>query len=153
MWLKCSLHHILSLIAYTFRENRDFVFIIIAKFMMSANSRIRFGLQIVCVCLYITPSHYHYCANVMEDTELITCLSDILCQCVSNIKHILSDNHYTVFWGLCVISLPISLVMIERISILCLIIIIKLDVWTIIHCLELGHETMVCAVCLSIFLS
>ena len=54
--------------------------------------------------------------------------------------------------GLCVFSLPTPLVMIERIYILCLIIIIKSDVWTIIHCLGLGHETMVCAVCLSIFL-
>ena len=34
--------------------------------------------------------------------------------------------------------------------ILCLIIISKSEVWTITHCLELGHETMVCAVCLSI---
>ena len=36
--------------------------------------------------------------------------------------------------------------------ILCLIIIIKSEVWTITHCLGLGHETMVCTVCLSIFL-
>ena len=36
--------------------------------------------------------------------------------------------------------------------ILCLIIITKFEVWTITHCLGLGHETMVCAVCLSIFL-
>ena len=35
---------------------------------------------------------------------------------------------------------------------LCLIIIIKSEVWTIIHCLGLGHETMLCAVSLSIFL-
>ena len=35
---------------------------------------------------------------------------------------------------------------------LCLIIIIKSGVWTSIHCLGLGHETMVSAVCLSIFL-
>ena len=40
----------------------------------------------------------------------------------------------------------------ENIYILCLIIIIKSEVWTITHCLGLGHETMVCAVCLSIFL-
>ena len=26
------------------------------------------------------------------------------------------------------------------------------DIWTITHCLGLGHETMVCTVCLSIFL-
>ena len=53
--------------------------------------------------------------------------------------------------GLCAFSLPISLVMIERIYNLCLIIIIKSEVWTTTHCLGLGHETMVCAVCLSIF--
>ena len=44
------------------------------------------------------------------------------------------------------------LVMIERIYILCLIIIIKPEVWTITHCLGLGHETMVCAVCIFVFL-
>ena len=44
VWLRCLLHHILIVIAYTFRENRDFVFIIIVRFMMRANSRIRFGL-------------------------------------------------------------------------------------------------------------
>ena len=49
-------------------------------------------------------------------------------------------------------SLPIPLVMIEIIYILCLIIIIKSEVWTITHCLGLGHEAMVSAVCLSIFL-
>ena len=37
--------------------------------------------------------------------------------------------------GLCVFSLHISLVMIERIYMLCLIIIIKSEVWTITHCL------------------
>ena len=35
--LKCLLHHILSLIAYTFRDNRDFVFIIIVQFVMNSN--------------------------------------------------------------------------------------------------------------------
>ena len=56
--------------------------------------------------------------------------------------------------GLCVFSLHISLVMIViiYIYILCLIIIIRLEVWTITHCLGLGHETMVCAVCLSVIL-
>ena len=79
VFLRWLLHHILSLIAYTFRENRVFVFIIIVQFMMRANSWIRFGLQIVFVCLYITPSHYH-CANLSEDIEPIKCLSDIFCR-------------------------------------------------------------------------
>ena len=48
--------------------------------------------------------------------------------------------------GLYVFSLPISLVMIERIYILCLIIIIKSEVWTITHCLGLGHGTILSAV-------
>ena len=57
-----------------------------------------------------------------------------------------------LYVGLYVFSLPISHVMIERIYILCLIITIKSEVWTITHCLGLGLETMVSAVCLSIFL-
>ena len=59
---------------------REFVVIIIARIMMSANSRIRFGLQIVFVCLYITPSLYHHCANLSDDIEIIKCLSDIFCR-------------------------------------------------------------------------
>ena len=55
--------------------------------------------------------------------------------------------------GLYIFTLPISLVMIGRIYILCLIIIVKSEVWIITHCLGLGHETMVFAVCLSIFLA
>ena len=53
--------------------------------------------------------------------------------------------------GLYVFRLPIPLVMIERIYILCLIIIINSEIWIITHCLRLGHETMVFAVRLSIF--
>ena len=63
MCLRCSLHHILSLIVHTFRENREFVYISIVQFMVSANNRKRLGLQIVFICLYITPSHYYHCAN------------------------------------------------------------------------------------------
>ena len=33
------------------------------QFMMSVIIRIRYVLQIVFVCLYITASHYHHCAN------------------------------------------------------------------------------------------
>ena len=148
--LRYLLHHNLSLIVYTFRENREFVFISIVQFMASANSRIRFGLQIVFVCLYITPSHYHHSANFIWRLwtyempvryNLSSVWVSIFFQ-LSNIEYV----------GMCVFSLPISFVMIERIYILCLIIIIKSEVWTITHCLGLGHETMVCAVCISIFL-
>ena len=56
------------------------------------------------------------------------------------------------YMGLCVFSLPISLMMIVKIPVPNLIIIIKSEVWPICHCLWLGHETMVCALCFSIFL-
>ena len=150
--LGCLLHYTLSRIVYTFRENREFVFISIVQLMMNANSRIRFGFQIVFVCLYITPSHYHHCANfiwrhwtykmpVRYNLSSVWVRLSIFCQ-LSIIQYV----------GLCVFSLPIPFVMIERIYILCLTIIIKSEVWTITHCLGLGHETMVYAVCLSIFL-
>ena len=48
--------------------------------MMSANGRMRLGLKIVFVYLYITPSHYHHCANLSEDIEFIKRLSDIVCR-------------------------------------------------------------------------
>ena len=40
----------------------------------------RFVLQIVFVCLYITPSQYHHCANLSEHMVLIKCLSGIFCR-------------------------------------------------------------------------
>ena len=70
------------------------------QFMMSANIRIRFCLQIVLVCLYSTPSHYHHCANLSKGIELIKCLSDIFCR-VCKIKHILSVIHYTICGAVC----------------------------------------------------
>ena len=75
----------------------------------------------------------------------------IICRVLVRLS-IFSQLSIVQYVGLCVFSLPISFVMIDRIYILCLIIIIKSEGWTITHCLGLGHETMVCAVCLSIFL-
>ena len=63
-----------------------------------------------------------------------------------------SHTSRLTIYGLCVFSLPIYLMMNVRIRVLYLIIISKSEVWAIRHCLRLGHETMVCTVCLSIFL-
>ena len=153
--LRCLLHHILLLIGYTFRENREFVFIIFVQFMMSANSRIRFGLSIVFIYLCATPSHYHQCENLSDNIELIKCLSNIFCRvCEYDKAHSLSYPLYNTWgWGYVFFSLPISILMIKRIYILRVFIIINSEVWTITYCLVLGHETMVCTVCLSVFLS
>ena len=69
-----------------------------AVYQMSADSRIRFGLQIVFVCLYITPSHYHHCANLSEDIELMKCLSDIFCRlCEKDWAYFLSYLLYIIW--------------------------------------------------------
>ena len=56
-----------------------------------------------------------------------------------------SPLSFMQYMGLCLLSSPIPLIIV-RIHILYLIIIIKSDLWSIFHCLGLGHETMVCAV-------
>ena len=70
-------------------------------------------------------------------------------ECVSKLKSIPS---FVLYMGLCVFSLPIYLMIIMRIRVLYLIVIIKWEVCPICRCLRLGHETMVCPLCLSIFL-
>ena len=63
-----------------------------------------------------------------------------------------SQLSYIQCMGMCIFSLPISLMMIVRISVLYIIIIIKLEAWPICHYSWLGHETIVCTVCLSTFM-
>ena len=111
------LHHILSLIVYTFRDNREFVFISIAQFMMSTNSRIRFGLQIVFVCMYIAPSHYHHCANFIWRHWTYKMPVKYNLSSVWIRLRIFSQLSIIQYVGLCGFSLPISSVMIERIHI------------------------------------
>ena len=95
---------------------------------MSAYSRIRFGFLIVFLCLYITPFHYHHCANS---------------------SYFLGYSLHNI-WG-CLFSVdPFPLRWLSEYTRCLIITIIKSEVWTTIHCLGLGHGTMVCAVCLSI---
>ena len=147
--LRCLLHHILQLIAY--------------------------------YCIYIpgNPGNcFHYLCAVHYESETYWLADRIplfvhytisfssLCKFIWRywthkmpVRYILSSVwvrfsscsviQYTICWA--VFSLPISFVMIERIYILCLIIILKSEIWTITHLLALDHEAMVCHVCLSIF--
>ena len=121
----------LSLIAYTFRENREFVFIIIVQFMMSANIRIRFGLQIVHLCfVQYTISLSSLCKLIWRHWTYKMPVRYILSSVWVRLS-IFSPLSIIQYVGLYVFSLPISLVMIEIIYKLCLIIIIKSEVWTI----------------------
>ena len=134
--LRCLLHYILSLIAYTFRKNRDFAFITIVQFMMSSN--------IIRLFVHNTISLSSLCKLIWRHWMPVCQIYFV--ECVSEIKHILSVFHYTIYGAVCFqfANLPCD----DWDDILCLIIIIKSEVWTITHCLGLGHETMVCAVCL-----
>ena len=104
----------------------------------------------------ISLSSLCHCTKLSEDIEFIKCLSEIFCRCVSKIKHILSVIHYTIHYTICgAVCFQFTHSPCddwENIYILCLTIIIKSEVWTIAHCLGLDHDTMVWAVCLSIFL-
>ena len=77
--LRCLLHHGLLLIAYTFQDNREF------GNLFSLLLCSLWWVQIIGYVLsrrsysFICTLHRH-CANLSEDIELITCLSDIFCR-------------------------------------------------------------------------
>ena len=113
---------------------------------MSAKIRTRFGLQIVLrLFVQYTISLSSLCKLTWRNWTYKMHVRYILSS-VSVRLSIFSPLSIIQYMGLYVFSLPISLVVIERIYILFLIIIIKSEVWTITHCLGLGHETMVSAV-------
>ena len=87
----------------------------------------------------------HHLIIIIVQTYLISQISlryIYVVEYVSKIKHIFFPVSIIQYVGLYIFSLLISRVMIERIYILCLIIIIKSEVWIITHCLGLGHETL-----------
>ena len=111
--------------------------------------QILFGLQIVFICLYITPSHYHHCANFIwrhwtYKMPVRYNLSNVWVR-----LSIFSIIHYIICGAVCFQFTHFFH-----------------DDWENIHILFyhhhqigsmnyyplFGHETMVCAVCLSIFL-
>ena len=105
------LHHILSLTAYAFWENRDFVFIIIVQFMMSASSQIRFGFvftlhYLIIIIVQFFWIHWTYKMPVMYILSSVWLRLNIFSQ-LSIIQNV----------GLYFLSLPISLEMTENIYI------------------------------------
>ena len=123
----------------------------LCSLMMCAYNRVHYGPMVVFLCLNIKLHHYHHYADISEGIELLKCLS------VNSVSRVclrfsqFSQLSFMQYMGLCLLSLHISL-MIVRIRMLYLIFIIKSEVCSIRHCLGLDNETMVCAVCLFIFL-
>ena len=141
----CHLLHIRS------GKNREFVFIIIVQLIMSANILTFWLADRTRLFVQYTISLSPLCKLISRHWTYKMPVRYILSSVWVRLS-IFSPLSIIQYVGLYVFSLPISVVMIARIYILCLIIIIKSEVWTIAHCLGLGHETMVSVVCLSIFL-
>ena len=123
---------------------------LLCSLMMCANNRIQYCRW--SYCLHTTLTHYH---NYADLSDGILVLNACQVHSVANVCLGLSQKcllSFVQYNGLCVISLPISLMMIVKIRVLYLIIIIESEVRHICPCLGLGNETMVCAVCLLIFL-
>ena len=79
----------------------DLFSLVLCSLWSSANGRIRFGLQIVFICLYITPSHYHHCANFIWRHWTYKMPVRYNLSCVSKIKHIFSVIQSTICGAVC----------------------------------------------------
>ena len=144
--------YIIYIYIYISRESWGFRLWLLCSLMICTNNRVHCGLMVVYGHLHITLLHYRRYADLPECIELLKWSSNSFClECVSEIRSILSII-FMQYMGLCVFSLPMSLMVIVRIPVFDLIIIIKSEVWSICHCLGSVHETIVCALCLSIFL-
>ena len=65
--------------------------------MMSANSPIRFGLQIVFVCCTLQHPIIVIVQTYLKTLKLCNACQIYFVECVSKIKHILSAIHYTIY--------------------------------------------------------
>ena len=134
VYLRWLYQHMLS-VSYISRESWCCVSLSLCSLVICANNRVCYGPIIVSVSLHIALPHYLHYADVSESIEVLKCLVHSV-ECVSKIKSILSTN---------------SLRMLVRTRMIYVSIIIKSEVWTICYCIGLGHEEMVCAVCISMF--
>ena len=125
--------------------NSAYAAFLLDNLMMCANEWIHYGPMAIFVCLHLTLPHYNRYANVSEGIEILKCLS---VESVSKIKSILLIIFHVIYGAVCI---QLSLMIIMRICVL-LIIITKSDLWPTCQCLCLDNGTMVCVVCLSIFL-
>ena len=91
---------------YIFRDSWIFCLSLLCSRMMCANNRVHYDPMVVFVCLLITLHHYHhYVRNILPRS---VCL---------RLSHF-SQLSFMQYMGLCVFSLPMSLVMIVSTSIL-----------------------------------
>ena len=123
----------MSRIAYTFWENWDFVLIIIVQFMMSANSRVPYGLQRYSFLCTLHHLIITIVQTYLQTLNLWNVYQIYFAECVSRIEHILLVIHYSMYGAVCFPFTQFPRDGWENI-LLCIIIIIKSEVRTIIHC-------------------
>ena len=132
-------------VGYTYiSRDRSFLFrVLLCNLMIWANNIVRYGLMVILpLFAHSTYSLSSLCRRIRRyrTSKMSVRLR------VSKIKSVFSVILHTV-------CLRLYFMMIVIIRVLYLIIFIETDVWPICHCSGLGHETMVCAVSLFIFLS
>ena len=92
--LRCFLDHILSIIVILSMKTENLFSLILCI-------RMRFGFQIVFVCLYITPSYHHHYANFIWRHWTYKMPVRYNLWSVSKIMHFLSVIHYTISGAVC----------------------------------------------------
>ena len=146
------LYHHMLWVSYMFIKSWVFCRLLLRSLMVCANNRVNDDPMVVFVCLHIPLPHYHHYADLPEGIKFLNAgqVHSVWSVCLRLSQF--SQLSFMQHMGLCIFSLPIYLMIIVSICVLYLITIIKSEVWPICHCLGLGNETVVCAVCLFIFL-
>ena len=107
--------------------------------------------------MHCTPCYNNWYWGILAIASSPLCQVTVTNMWYLIVSHYVKDKnnylHYLLFsiWGCASSAYPIFLWWSWE-CVLYLIIIIKSEVWNINHCLGLGHETMVCAVCFTMFL-
>ena len=113
--------------------------LLLCSFMMRVNNRIHYGSMVVFVCLHFsfTTALSSLCKRIWKYGTSKIFARYILSNVCLRLSQF-SQLSFMQYMGLCVFSLPISLMMILRIHVLVLVIIMKLEIWPICYCLWLG---------------
>ena len=138
--IMCCRFHMISL-----PKNWVLCILLLRSLMMCAYNQVHYGSMIIFMCLHIKLPHYHHYADLSEGIELQKCMSGNSVSSVYLRFSQFSQLSFMQYVGLCLLSLPISLIIVI-IRILCHIIIIKSELWSICHCVGLksGNNGTVC---------
>ena len=142
------LHHHMLLVSYVFQEILVLCRLLLYNLMMYANNLSTLWPS-GCICLF---AHYSTWLSSLCRRNWKYWTPKMLVRYILSRVCLRSSQFFQIsimqYMGILVFSFRISLMMVVIICVLYLVVIIKSEVWPTCHCLRLGHETMVCAVCL-----